>query len=101
MMNANQSPEPCIERRGFTDKIERYSVFEYVAEMRRGRIFSNSKARAFHGVIWTEAAPKVAELTVEWQKTRQGEFRISDWDLYDTQMRQLIGLEPKPEGAGL
>lgn len=29
------------------------------------------------------------------------ELRISDRAVYDTQMRQLIGLEPKPESARL
>lgn len=95
-------PEPCIERRHpWTDEVIRFSVFEYDAAMRRGRSLSHSKARAFHGVIWTEAAPEVQELTLEWQETREGSFRISDWDLYDTQMRQLIGLEPKPDTAFL
>lgn len=95
-------PETCIERRRrFSGELVCLSVFEYAASMEMGRRLSHSKARAFHEVIWTEAAPEVQELTLEWQETREGSFRISDWDRYDTQMRQLIGLEPKPDNARL
>jgi hypothetical protein len=42
---------------------------------------------------WTEGAPKVEELTIEWQETKEGKFRICVWGIYDSQMRRLIGLD--------
>ena len=33
------------------------------------------------------------ELTIEWQETKEGKFRICDWGVYDFQMRRLIGLD--------
>ena len=99
-MPETAEPEPCIERKSrFLEVVYRYSVFEYDRAMSKGRSLSHSKARAFHGVIWTEAAPEVQELTLEWQSSREGGFRISDWEIYDNQMKQLIGLEPLPDEA--
>jgi len=44
-------------------------------------------------VIWTEGAPPVEKLTLDWQQTEEGSrFRICDWDVYDAQMRELLGL---------
>ena len=48
---------------------------------------------AFHGVIWTEGAPAVEKLSLDWQETSEGSrFRICDWDVCDAQMRELLGL---------
>jgi hypothetical protein len=69
-----------------------YSVSEYEEALRRGRTLSSSGARAFHEVGWTEDAPTVASLTTEWNKTSRGYFRIRDWDVYDAQMRELLGI---------
>ncbi len=33
------------------------------------------------------------KLTLDWQQTAEGSgFRICDWDVYDAQMRKLLGL---------
>lgn len=101
MTNASEMPERCIERHGFTGQIERHSVFEHGAEMRGAEASATRRHVRLPRGDLDRGRSKVEELTAEWQKTRQGEFRISDWDFYDTQMRQLIGLEPTPEGAGL
>lgn len=73
-------------------------IFEYARAMRKGRRLS-PRARAFWEVVWTEGAPEIQDLTLDWVETREGHFRISDWDLYDEQMRQWIGLDPKHENA--
>ena len=94
-------PSPCIERHArFGGQVHQYSVFEYVESMRSGSSLTSSKARAFHRVIWTEAAPEVHELTIEGEQTKEGLFRVSDRALYDEQMRQLLGIEPRPENVG-
>ena len=89
-------PHQCIERRLPGGSPLFYSVFKYEADMRKGKGLRHGKARAFHGVVWTEAAPEIQELTLVWQKTKKGEVRICDQDLYKAQMRQLIGLDPLP-----
>jgi len=43
-------------------------------------------------VSWTEGAPRAPKLKTNWQKTSRGRFRICDWDVYDAQMRELLGL---------
>jgi hypothetical protein len=43
-------------------------------------------------VAWTEDAPNVEELKTEWMTTSRGRFRICDRDVYDAQMRELIGI---------
>lgn len=90
-------PPPCIERK-HSEEVHAYSVFEYARAMRRGRGLG-PRALAFWEVVWTETAPELQDLTLDWVKTRKGHVRISDWDLYNEQMRQWIGLDPKPENA--
>jgi hypothetical protein len=92
-MNEIRQDDQCIERRGLMDDAHYYSVAEYRQGLRAGRMLSSSKARAFHRVIWTEGAPAVEKLTLDWQKTSEGSrFRICDWDVYDAQMREFLGL---------
>ena len=77
------------------DYVHYYSVAEYREGLRTGNTLGSSKARAFHGVIWTEGAPAVEKLTLSWQETEEGSrFRICDWDVYDAQMREFLGLVP-------
>lgn len=83
--------DQCIERR--VDASSFYSVSEYEDAMGWAQRLSNSKAKSFHGVIWTEGAPAVEELSVDWQEAPRGRFRICDWAAYDAQMRVLIGLD--------
>jgi hypothetical protein len=91
-MDETRRHDQCIERR-VSDSIYYYSVAEFRAGQRAGRRLSSSKARAFHGVIWTEGAPAVEKLTLDWQESEEGSrFRICDWDVYDAQMRELLGL---------
>jgi hypothetical protein len=91
-MDETRRDDQCIERR-FSDSIYYYSVAEYREGQRAGSGLSSSKARAFHGLIWTEGAPAVEKLTLDWQETAEGSrFRICDWDVYDAQMRELVGL---------
>ena len=97
MSEDEQKSDHCIERRSILDTPHFYSVVEYDADMERAARLSSSKARGFHGVIWTEGAPEVQELTVEWRATKEGRFRICDSELYDAQMRQFLGLDPRPE----
>jgi hypothetical protein len=85
-MTETKRDDQCIERLNLHGRSHYYSVTEYEAGLRWGNTLSSSKARAFHGVIWTEGAPKVEELTTEWPKIREGKFRICDWDVYDMQM---------------
>ena len=42
--------------------------------------------------------PKVEELTTEGYRVNFGRIRIFDWELYDAQMREMIGLGPRPDG---
>lgn len=101
MSEDERKPHQCIERRNLGGGRQFYSVFQYAADMRKGKGLRHGKARAFHGVVWTEVAPEVQELRVDWQKTSEGELRICDWDLYEVQMRQLIGLDPRPADSYL
>jgi hypothetical protein len=92
-VNEPRRDDRCIERRSIIDSAHFYSVQEYEEGLAQGKSLSSSRARSFHEVIWTEGAPKVEELTIEWQETKEGKFRIRDWDVYDSQMRRLIGLD--------
>jgi hypothetical protein len=92
-VNEVRRDDQCIERRDLLDGAHYYSVAEYQEGLRAGRMLSSSIARSFHGVIWTEGASPVEKLTLDWQKTEEGSrFRICDWDVYDAQMRELLGL---------
>jgi hypothetical protein len=92
-MDETRRDDQCIERRDLLDGAYYYSVAEYREGLRAGSRLSSSKARAFHGVIWTEGAPAVEKLTLDWQETEEGSrFRICGWDVYDAQMRELLGL---------
>ena len=67
-------------------------MFEYEKGHRWAQRLSNPQARAFHNVSWTEGAPRAPKLKTDWQETSRGRFRICDWDLYDAQMRKVLGL---------
>lgn len=85
--------DQCIERRGVLDTSYFYSVPEYEKAMEWGRCLSGPRARSFFEVVWTEGALAVEGLTTDWLKARKGKFRICDWNVYDAQMRVLIGLD--------
>ncbi len=63
---------------------------EYEAGLSKARHLSSPRARSFHGVGWTEDAPPVEALTVDWQKPGCEKFRINDREAYDQQMHQLL-----------
>lgn len=102
-MTGSRRNDQCIER---VESVERrtrrelaeatsryfYSVQEYEDARRRARSLSNPRALAFHGVGWAEFIPRVEQLTTEWERLEFGYVRICDWDVYDAQMRELIGI---------
>jgi len=92
-MEAPRRDDECIEFRSrYLDRSRFFSVLHYDADLRFGQRLSNPRAITFHGTRWTKGAPRVEELTLEWQETAEGRFRICDWDVYDAQMRALIGI---------
>ena len=68
-----------------------FSVFECEDGHRWAQRLSSLRAGAFHEVSWTKGAPPTPKLKTECQETSRGRFRICDRDLYDAQMRELLG----------
>ena len=93
MADARRSDQ-CIERRGFGGTNCFYSVFEYEEGMERAKFFAYPRGLSFHGLIWTHGAPRPEDLTADWTHTRDGgDFRICDREVYDAQMRRMLGLD--------
>jgi len=90
-MNYHKQLGDCIEWRRAGGDCWYWSVSEYDSVVARGREMTYSD-RSWSGLSWTTSAPKVEELTVEGNNTIGGTFRIFDWDVYDAQMRALIGI---------
>jgi hypothetical protein len=91
-MNEIRQDDQCIEWETDFGPSYFFSVIEYEEGHRWAQRLSNPRARAFHDVSWTEGAPRAPKLKTDWQKTSRGRFRICDWDVYDAQMRELLGL---------
>jgi hypothetical protein len=92
VMKETRRDDQCIELdRGLGSRF--FSVAEYEKGKVRALHLSSPKARSFHEVIWTEGAPAVEDLSIAWLKTRAGKFRICARDVYDAQMRVMIGLD--------
>ena len=71
-----------------------YSVQEYDDARSRAKSLSNPRALSFHGVAWAEFIPRVEQLRTEWERLDDGYgyVRICDRALYDSQMRELMGI---------
>ena len=91
-MNTDSINEPCIEVIAPSEGTRRVSVREYVSAAERARGFSPAKRPI--EIDWAAFAPPVEKLTLEYQQPgfHLPEFRTYDWDLYDMQMRKLLGL---------
>jgi hypothetical protein len=87
--------DQCIERRvAYTPLNWFYSVSEYEDQLALAELWSTADERRRHDLEWTEVAPPVEKLsTGEFVYFGRDGFRISDWDVYDSQMRELIGLD--------
>jgi hypothetical protein len=89
--------DQCIEHRGLLGDGLFYSVAEYEEGRRAANAFSGTDIAALVAVAWGFMAPALERLTVEWQPEPnppqfRDQFRICDWDVYDAQMRELLGL---------
>jgi hypothetical protein len=84
--------ESCIEVMRIGGGPKRVSVREYVATAKRASGFSPAKRP--HDIDWATFAPPVEKLTLEYQQPgfNLPRFRICHWDVYDAQMRELLGL---------
>jgi hypothetical protein len=85
--------QPCIEVLAPGEGVRRVSVREYEATAQRAGGLA-PYARDHEGIGWAAFAPPVQKLNLEYQQPgfNLPRFRIYDWDLYDTQMRELLGL---------
>jgi hypothetical protein len=93
VVDKRKHSDHCIEWRTIIDTSFFCSVPEYEAALRLSRSLSNDKAKTFHGGRWADGAPRVESLKLEWQQIPEyGRIRICDWDIYDKQMRELIGV---------
>ena len=97
-MNEQKLPHQCIEfHNRFSRTTKYFSVDRYARRMAFARHLRGPKAISFFEVRWTQGAPRVEELTTDWQETGEGWFRICDWETYNSQMRQMIGLEERTD----
>ena len=84
--------KPCIEIEYLPMHTkEAFTVAYYDSRLRFSRCIAYH-ALPFHEITWTLGAPPVERLTTEWQEGDRARFRISDPEVYDQQMRQLVGL---------
>jgi hypothetical protein len=80
----------CVEIRLLLGSIETGTAAKYVRDLDTAKRFSPQGNRTA-GRGWTRGAPRVEELTPEWQGAIE-HFRISDREAYAWQMRRLLGL---------
>jgi hypothetical protein len=102
-MERRRRVEESIEYRARgSEAVVYFSVAWYDYQLARARKAAVSEPSGPGEVYWTDGAPSVEEISTEWQETTDGRVRICDWDLYDAQMRVLIGLDPhSPYGPNL
>jgi hypothetical protein len=96
-MGKTRRDDQCIEHKPFVGDRHFYSVAEYEEGRRAAEAFSGTDVREFIVIAWALGAPPPERLTVDWQPERKppdlrDQFRICDWDAYDAQMRELLGL---------
>ncbi len=91
-MDEIRQDHQCIEWETSLGDSYYLSVSEYEHGHRWAKMLRSPRARAFHDVSWAEGAPRTPSLKTDWQETDRGRFRICDWDVYDAQMRELLGL---------
>jgi hypothetical protein len=63
------------------------------SEARKHATYLGPAGLAFRGLTWVIKAPAPEHLRTDWVKTNNAEIRIADRELYNAQMRKLIGLE--------
>ena len=93
-MSSNPVMQPCIEVVELWGEAPRkVSVREYEATVKRARGLG-PRARDREDIDWAAFAPAVEKLTLEYQQPgfHLPRFRICEWDAYDAQMRELLGL---------
>jgi hypothetical protein len=94
-MDSESLNAPCIEVVGGGESRKTFSVHEYKSALERARRLGSPAAQDEERLGWARFAPAVEKLSVEQQQPGLflPRFRICDWDVYDAQMRGLLGLD--------
>lgn len=90
-MNQRPKSGDCIELRELGHS-SYMSVKKYEAARRYARKISDPILLVSERAEWATAAPRVECLTEDWQSIGRGQVRISGREIYDQQMRGLIGI---------